>query len=149
MSNKILSKVFKFTGMGLIFVAPIVYLIWKYNRSTTQVVEVTTNSMPLIIIGLLSVVIVVFISFVFSNVKALIKEHPFGYESTYFYGALIGGLLFIAVMFIDKVIDLINANTAQFITDLTLYKHSAWVMIAYILVGLLMSASGQIIEKLA
>lgn len=145
--NKFIDWCFKVTSLVLIFVAPMIYLLWKYNKTNTEVVEVTTNSMPIFIVIILSVFIIMLVSFLFSQTMNAIKDSPFGYGSIYFFGGLIGSISFVAIMWIDKLSDLINYNVIEFLNDLATYKHSMWIILIYILAGLFVATTGLVIKK--
>ena len=58
MKNTVIDVSAKIIALGLIFVAPIIYLIWKYGGSETEVIEITTNSMPIAILILITVFVI-------------------------------------------------------------------------------------------
>lgn len=145
--SKLLDVLFKIVSVALIFVAPIVYLLWKYSKTNTQVVEVTTNSMPIFVVILISILSIGLIFWIFSQTMALIKDNPFGYGSILFAGALMGVTALLGMLWLDKIIDLINHNVEAFTTDLTVYKGSTKVVLLYIISGLLIGTTGIIIKK--
>ena len=76
-----------------------------------------------------------------------INDSPFGYGSIYFFGGLILSVSIIGLIWIDKLSDIINFNVAQFITDLTTYKHSLWIVFIYIVSGLCVATVGIVYKK--
>jgi hypothetical protein len=149
LSSKWIGRLFKITGASLIFIAPLVYLYWKYKQTETYTVEVTDTSLPMVITILLSVILIFGISWLFSQTKAYINDNPFGYGSIIFFGGLLGAVSFIGMMWLSKIEDLINANVGQFLIDLATYKHSIWIVLAYVISGIVVAISGFIIEKTA
>lgn len=144
---KFIDWALKVTSLVLIFVAPAIYLMWKYNNSETYTVEVTDNSMPIFIVIILSILVIFIISYIFSQTMALIKDSPFGYGSIFFFGGLFAGISVIVVIWIDKLNDLIEYNVEQFTMDLATYKHSMIIIIAYVIAGLVVATTGIIIKK--
>jgi hypothetical protein len=89
------------------------------------------------------------VSYIFSQTMQYIKDSPFGYGSIFFFGGLTGGVVFVAIMWIDKIANLINYNVVQFTEDLQTYKSSMWVILIYILSGLIIGTTGIVIKKTA
>ena len=147
MKNKILDVVFKLTSLSLVFIAPLIYIWWKYGGSKTELVEVTTNSMPIPILIILSVFVVMLVSYVFSQTLHLIADSPFGYGSIFFFGTLIGAISFISYIWLAKLSDLITYNAGQFVLDLEIYKHSVTIILVYIISGLMIGLVGFIYKK--
>jgi len=145
LKNNVLDIAFKLASLILIFVCSPIYLIWKFKRVET--VEVTTNSMPILITLLLSLFIIMVISYLFSQTMSAINDSPFGYGSIYFFGGLILSVSVIGLIWIDKLSDLINYNVAQFTHDLTIYKHSIWIVFIYIMSGLCVATLGIVYKK--
>lgn len=149
MSIKWLGITFKIAGVILIFIAPLVYLYWKYQTTETELVEVTNNSMPMAITIIISVIVIFGVAWLFSQTKAYINDHPFGYGSILFFGGMLGGISFIGLMWLNKIKDLINANVVQFLTDIDMYIGSIHIILTYIIIGIVVAVSGFVIEKTA
>ena len=140
----ILSKI---VAIGLIFIAPMISLLVEYTDNETQVVEVTTSSMPNIILIIISLLLVVFIAWLGNSTMAAIHDHPFGFGSIYMFGSIILGLSVLAMFWLSKLDNLINYNVTQFLSDIMTYKASLQYVIAYIVAGLVIATAGFIYQK--
>ena len=151
MWNKIIIKTTQLGAIVMIFIAPIVYLLWKYGGSETQIVEITTNSMPITILLLISAFVLVIIMWLGSQIIVVywnyIKTHPFGSVSTMTFGGLILAVTLLGIQWVNKFIDVIQANADQFTSDLTVYRGSMNVILIYVGVGLLLSVISYVWEK--
>jgi hypothetical protein len=147
LKNTVIDVSAKIIALGLIFIAPIIYLIWKYGGSETEVIEITTNSMPIAILILITVFVIVLVLYIGSSTMSAIKDSPFGYGGIYMYGTLIGAISFLGIYWIDKVADLIDYDSTQFLLDLATYKHSVQVVLTYIVAGLVIATAGFIYKK--
>ena len=140
----ILSKI---VAIGLIFIAPMISLLVEYTDNETQVVEVTTSSMPTIILIIISLLLVVFIAWLGNSTMAAIHDHPFGFGSIYMFGSIILGLSVLAMFWLSKLDNLINYNVTQFLSDILTYKASLQYVIAYMVAGLVVATAGFIYQK--
>jgi len=151
MWNKVITWVLGISGIALIFIAPISYLIWKYGGTTTTTVEVTNSSMPIIILLIISAFALVVITWLGSQILVVyweyIKKHPFGQISTMSFGAIILVLTILGIQWINKFADLVNYNAEQFINDLDTYKGSMNVILIYVAIGLGLSLASYIWNK--
>ena len=149
MWNKIIIWVARLGSIALVFIAPIVYLVWKYGG--TEVVEVTESSMPILILLLISGFALIIIMWLGSQVLVIywdyIKRHPFGAISTLSFGSIILVLTLLAIQWINKFKDLIEYNTERFMNDLDMYKGSLNVVLIYVSIGLGLALIGYIWEK--
>lgn len=137
----------KIIALSLIFAAPLIYLIMLYGGSETTTIEVTTNSMPIVILIVISLLVLVFIAWLGNATMAAINDHPFGFGGIYMYGVLIGGVSVLALFWLNKLTDLINYNVVLFLIDLDLYKESIQQVITFIVAGLVIASAGFIYEK--
>lgn len=142
----ILSKII---ALGLIFIAPLIHLSVEYGGNETQVLEVTTSSMPMAILVLISVFVVTLIAYIGSSAFHAIQDHPFGFGGIYMFGAIILGLSVLALYWLNKINNLVEYNVAQFMTDLSIYKGSLQFVITYIVAGLVIATAGFIYQKTA
>lgn len=145
MKNNLLDILFKLGAIILIFICSPVYLIWKYRK--TETIEITTDSMPIIITIAVSIFVLFIISYIFSQLMSAIKDSPFGYGSIFFFGILILGVSIIGLIWIDKINDLVEYNVARFLSDLAIYKHSIWIVFVYIVSGLCVATAGYVYKK--
>lgn len=137
----------KIIALGLIFLAPMIYLTMFYGGSETTTVEVTTNSMPIIILIMISLLVVVFIAWLGSSTMSAINDNPFGFGGIYMYGAIIGGLSVLGLFWLNKLRDLINYDVSQFLFDMDIYKSSIQYVITFIAAGIIVATAGFIYEK--
>ena len=147
MKNTAIDVTAKIIALIMIFIAPLIYLAIKFGGSETHVVEVTTNSMPITILLLISLLVLVFIAYLGSATMNAINDHPFGYGGIYMYGVIIGGVAFLGLFWINKVDDLVNFDTTQFLNDLATYRSSIHVVLSYIVIGLVIATAGFIYKK--
>ena len=144
MWNKIILWFFRVCSIVLVFIAPLVYLIMKYSGKV--VVEDTQSSMPVIILLFITVLVLVLIMWLGSQVLVVyweyVKKHPFGSVSVFTFGTIILALSFLMIQWIDKFTNLIEYNTARFVTDLSTYKGSMSVIIIYVSIGLASAVAG-------
>ena len=147
MRNTVIDVSCKIIALGLIFIAPIAYLLWKYGGSETEVIEITTNSMPMAILLLISIFVIVLVLYIGSSTMSAIQDNPFGYGGIYMFGTLIGAISFLGIYWIDKVADLIDYDPSQFLNDLATYKHSVQIVLSYIVAGLVIATAGFLYKK--
>ena len=145
--NRAIEIVSKLVAIGLIFIAPLIYLVQKFSNEEV-IPEHTNSSMPLLILVMLSIVLILFISFLFSQLMAYMKDNPFGYSSIFFFGSLVATVSFLGISWINKLNDLVEYNTAQFMTDLEVYAHSMVIVLVYVLSGMIVGAVGLAYKKL-
>lgn len=149
MWNKVIIWTAKLGSIALVFIAPIVYLIWKYGG--TEIVETTESSMPIPILLLISGFTLIIIMWLGSQVLVVywdyIKRHPFGAISTLSFGTIILVLTLLAIQWVNKLSDLIEYNSQRFVEDLTMYRASMYVVIIYVSIGLALALTGYIWEK--
>jgi hypothetical protein len=151
MWNKIIIWIARLGSIALVFIAPITYLIWKYGGSETELVEVTTNSMPILILFIISIFVLVVIMWLGSQVLVVyweyVKKHPFGEVSVFTFGGVILALTVLINLWLAKLNDIIEYNAEQFLTDISLYKDSLIVIIWYVAIGLALAVFGFIWNK--
>lgn len=151
--GKVLVWLGRILGAFAVFVMPIIYLIWKYGgtETTTQVVTSTESSMPMLILLVISLFGLILVMWLGSQILSIywdyVKKNPFGFISTLTFGSVILLVTLLGIQWINKLSDLISYDTTQFITDLTLYKHSMYVVLAWVGIGLTISLAGFIYEK--
>lgn len=137
----------KIIALGLIFLAPIIHMLIRFGGSETTTIEVTTNSMPMIILIMISLLVIVFIMWLGSSTMSAINDHPFGFGGIYMYGSIILGVSVLALFWLNKLKDLINYDVSQLLIDLDVYKGSIQYVITYIVAGLVIASAGFIYEK--
>lgn len=149
MVRKIFIWVLKIVGAFAVFVMPMIYLVWKFNG--TETVTSTTSSMPMAILLIISLFGLILIMWLGSQILSIyweyVKKHPFGFVSTLTFGSIILLVTVLGIQWINKLSDLINYNSTRFIEDLGLYKHSMYVVLAWVGIGLVISLAGFIYEK--
>jgi len=145
--NTVIDVLAKIIAIGSIFIAPIIYLWWKYGGSETEVIEITTNSMPIIILLIVSVLGITFIAWLGSATMSSINDHPFGYGGIYMFGSIIGGLTLLGLFWLNKLEDLINYNVVQLLEDMSIYRGSIHVVLSFIATGLVIATAGFIYKK--
>ena len=142
-------------GAFAVFVMPMIYLIWKYGGSetTTEIVTSTESSMPMLILIVISMFGLILVMWLGSQILSIywdyVKKNPFGFISTLTFGSVILLVTLLGIQWLNKLSDLINYDTTSFINDLNLYKHSMYVVLAWVGIGLIISLSGFIYEKVS
>lgn len=144
-----LNKLIRIVSLAFIFPVPIIYLLIKFTNKEIETVTVTTNSTPIVILIAVSVLVIFFVSYVFSQTMAYIKDKPFGYGSIFFFGGLLGGVVVVGIMWLSKLEDLINYNVTQFMNDIIIYKTSMMYVLGSIILGLVIGVAGLVYEKTA
>jgi hypothetical protein len=149
MWNKVIIWTARLGSIALVFIAPIVYLIWKYGG--VEVVEETQSSMPIPILLLITGFALIIIMWLSSQVIVLywdyIKHHPFGAISTMSFGSIILILTLLGIQWVNKLNDLIEYNAQRFMDDLSMYRGSMYVVVIYVSIGLGLALAGFIWEK--
>lgn len=149
MWNKVIIWTAKLGSIALVFIAPIVYLIWKYGG--VEVVEETQSSMPLPILLIITGFALIIIMWLGSQVLVVywdyIKHHPFGAISTMSFGMIILVLTLLFIQWVNKLNDLIEYNAQRFMDDLAMYRGSMYVVLIYVGIGLALALTGYIWEK--
>ena len=149
MWNKVIIWTARLGSIALVFIAPIVYLIWKYGG--VEVVEETQSSMPIPILLLITGFALIIIMWLSSQVIVLywdyIKHHPFGAISTMSFGSIILILTLLGIQWVNKLNELIEYNAQRFMDDLIMYRGSMYVVIIYVGIGLGIALFGFIWEK--
>ena len=133
---KILLKVL---SIGLIFVAPIVHMIVFYSTEDTVSVKQSIGLIPMIIIMAIALLL---ISFIYSNIKAKLNQHPFGFLSIMFYGLV--GFMFIAVLmfWFSSILGTAQTNFDAFKENFTSYIRTMQFIIGYVLFGIIVATYG-------
>ncbi len=133
---KILLKVL---SIGLIFVAPIVHMIVFYSTEDTVSVKQSIGLIPMIIIMAIALLL---ISFIYSNIKAKLNQHPFGFLSIMFYGLV--GFMFIAVLmfWFSSILGTAQTNFDAFKENFTSYIRTMQFIIGYVLFGIVVATYG-------
>ena len=134
-----------------IFIAPIWYLIGQYSSSETVIVETTENSMPILVLLLISVLVGILVIWVITQFIVLywetIKKKPFGFVSTLSFGTVTALSAGTAMLWLYKLKDLINANTQVFLDNIDMYIHNLLIILLWIGAGFLVGIFGFIWEK--
>lgn len=138
MWNKVVVIVLRIAGILLVFAAPIIHLTQKY-RSTT-VVTTTENSMPMLVLLLVSVMALGLLLWVTSSVRLMyieeLKRHPFGAISVITVGTTILAIAIVALQWLRKLSDLVNHNAELFAQDITVYSDAVQIVAMYVGIGL-------------
>ena len=151
MLNKTIVWLSKMFMIVAIFIAPSWYLIREYSNSETKIVETTENSMPMLVLILVSIFAGVIVIWVMVQIKVLyweiIKKKPFGFVSTLSFGVVTVAIAGIAMAWLYKLKDLINANTQVFLDNIDMYLHNLLIILLWIGAGFLVGIFGFIWEK--
>ena len=146
--NRAIEIASKLIAIGLIFIAPLWYLVWKFSNEVV-IAEHTNSSMPLLILVLVSLFSILLVSYIFSQLMAYMKDNPFGYSSIFFFGSLLAVISFLAISWLNKLEDLINFNVEQFMADVEVYKHSILIVLVYVVSGMIVGTVGLTYKKLS
>jgi len=144
MKSVTLEWALKIAGMVFVFIVPIIYLIDKFDNKI--VVESTENSMPIPILLIVTAMIVVAISWLFSQVLNLIKDKPFGFGSILFFGVFMLAISFLGNMWLGKIEELITVNTQAFLSDIGTYKSAIFRVMLYEIIGLGLAACSFVVK---
>ena len=134
-----------------IFIAPSWYLIGQYSSNETVIVETTENSMPILVLILVSIFVGIVVIWVITQFIVLywetIKKKPFGFISTLSFGGITALTTGVAMLWLYKIKDLINANSQVFLDNIDMYIHNLLIILLWIGGGFLAGIFGFIWEK--
>ena len=149
MKKSIVVILAKIIAVALLSIAPLIHLMVEYSSSEVQVIEVTTNSKPMVILLIMTILGMGLIAYIGSSTMQAIKDSPFGFGGIYMFGTIILGVSVLGLYWLQKLDDLVNYNVTQFLIDLAIYKDSLQYVIAYMVAGLIIATAGFIYQKTA
>lgn len=123
----------KIFSIFCIFIFPIGYIINVYQ---SEPIETVTRSFDLIPMFLVIGIVAVGVSFLFSLLKSKIYNDPAGTVAILFYGIIMLAFGIVAWVILHSVIDGATQEFDVFIKNFELYRKTAVVLIASVLVGL-------------
>lgn len=130
---KTLSKV---TSIGLIFIAPLVVIINRYNSN--QVIETRTSLgiVPLLFIITIALVALWFFS---NQFLEMVRTNKFGYLSITFFGAMLSTLLFLVWFVLQYIVLSAKSNLDVFVENFMYHQRTLIEMLIFIIAGLVLA----------
>lgn len=151
MWNKVFIWFFRINSIIWVFIAPTIYLLWKFGGKETIMIESTENSMPILILLVISLFVLITVMWLGSQAIVVyweyVKKHPFGSVSVFTFGSVILALSVLIIQWINKFTDLIEYNAERFTLDLEVYRGSLSVIVIYVSIGLACAVTSFIWRK--
>jgi hypothetical protein len=134
-----MKTIFKLVALALIFLAPIVHLIVAFSTEEEMVVAQSLGIIPMILVMAIALLLV---SYIYSNIKAKLNQHPFGFLSIMFYGGV--GALFIAVLmfWFGSILGTAQTSFDTFKANFETYIRTMQFIIGYVMLGLVIATFG-------
>lgn len=126
---KLLSKA---VALGLIFVAPLVLVIQRYNSVETRI-ESSFGVVPTIV-GI--IILATAFSFVSQQFMEMVRTNKFGFLSITFFGVLLGLLLFSALFTLSAILNTAQANYEAFVANYEYHIQTLWYSIIFVISGI-------------
>ncbi len=134
----------KLAVIGLVFIAPIVHLITVLSVEKEIEIRTGLNFVPMVLLMVLALVVV---SYVFSNIKAKLMKHPFGYLSMIFFGGVALGFLIVVFVWFASILGSAEQDYIAFRANFEFYIRTIRYLCAYIGGGLALAVAGFIKYK--
>lgn len=134
----------KLAVIGLIFIAPIVHLITVLSVEKEVEIKTGLNFVPMVLVMVLALVVV---SYVFSNIKAKLMKHPFGYLSMLFFGGVALGFLVVVFIWFASILGTAEQDYKSFVENFNFYLSTIQWLCIYIGAGLALAVAGFIKYK--
>lgn len=126
---KLLSKL---VAVGLIFVAPLVLVIQRYNAVETKI-ESSFGIVPTIFV---LIVVVTAFSFVSQQFLEMVRTNKFGFLSIAFFGVLLGLLLFSALFTLSAILNTAQSNYDAFVANYEYHIETLWYALIFVISGI-------------
>lgn len=126
---KLLSKL---VAAFLIFIAPLVLIVQRYNAVETQV-ESSFGIVPTLFIV---VVVAVAFSFISQQFLEMVRTNKFGFLSIAFFGALLGLLLFSALFTLSAILNTAQSNYDVFVANYEYHIDTLWYALVFVISGI-------------
>lgn len=101
----------KLSSAFLIFVAPLILVVQRYNAVETKI-ETSFGLFPTLVVIIVSAVA---FSFVSQQFLEMVRTSKFGFLSIVFFGALLGILMFAGIFTLSAILNTAQANYDAFV----------------------------------
>ena len=131
----------KVAAAALIFVAPLIVILRRYNADQTVITNTQMQIVPLIFIVTIALVALWFTS---NQFMEMVRTNKFGYLSIGFFGAMLGILLFLVWFVLQYIVTSAKFNLDQFVNTFSYHQRTLVEMLVFIVSGLTLAFIGRI-----
>lgn len=135
---KNLTKLF---SVGLIFIAPLVIIVRRYNADQIVSTNTRLGLVPLMFIVTIALVALWFSSNQFMH---MVRTDKFGYLSIGFFGAMLAILLFLVWFILQYIVTSAKVNLDLFVETFSYHQRSLIEMLVFIISGLTIAFIGRV-----
>lgn len=135
---KNLTKLF---SVGLIFIAPLVIIVRRYNADQIVSTNTRLGLVPLMFIVTIALVALWFSSNQFMH---MVRTDKFGYLSIGFFGAMLTILLFLVWFILQYIVTSAKVNLDLFVETFSYHQRSLIEMLVFIISGLTIAFIGRV-----
>lgn len=125
----------KLVSAFLIFVAPLILVIQRYNTVETKI-ETSFGLFPTILVVVVGSVLFAFISQQFME---MVRTNKFGFLSIAFFGVLLAILMFSGVFILSAILNTAQANYEAFVDNYTFHIQTLTYGLVLVLSGIAVS----------
>lgn len=126
----------KATSIGLIFLAPLIVVINRYNADQVVETRTTLGIVPLLFIITIALVALWFFS---NQFLEMVRTNKFGYLSITFFGATLATLLFLVWFVLQYIVLSAQANLDVFVDNFKYHQRTLIEMLIFIVSGLVLA----------
>lgn len=131
----------KLASVILIFVAPLVIIVRRYNADQVVATNTQLSIVPLLFIITIALVALWFTSNQFMH---MVRTDKFGYLSIGFFGAMLAILLFLVWFVLQYIVTSAKVNLDLFVDTFSYHQRSLIEMLVFIFTGLVVAFIGRI-----
>jgi hypothetical protein len=125
----------KFSSGFLIFVAPIILVIQRYNQTETTI-ETSFGLFPtIIVVGVGSVLF----GFISQQFMEMVRTNKFGFLSIAFFGVLLAILMFGGLFILSAILNTAQANYEAFVSNYEYHIQTLTYGLAFVIGGIAVS----------
>lgn len=135
---KNLTKLF---SVGLIFIAPLVIIVRRYNADQIVSTNTRLGLVPLMFIVTIALVALWFSSNQFMH---MVRTDKFGYLSIGFFGSMLTILLFLVWFILQYIVTSAKVNLDLFVETFSYHQRSLIEMLVFIISGLTIAFIGRV-----
>lgn len=125
----------KLSSAFLIFVAPLILVVQRYNAVETKI-ETSFGLFPTLMVVIVSAVAFSFISQQFLE---MVRTSKFGFLSIVFFGALLGILMFAGIFTLSAILNTAQANYEAFVGNYEYHIQTLTYGLMFIAAGVTIS----------
>lgn len=127
----------KFSSGFLIFVAPIILIIQRYNQTETETtIETSFGLFPtIVVIGVGSVLF----GFISQQFMEMVRTNKFGFLSIAFFGVLLAILMFGGLFILSAILNTAQANYEAFVGNYEYHIETLTYGLAFVIGGIAVS----------